>query len=227
MLKLLASLLLSCCVALAVCLSPAAAMGVYDLPILSSGAPTYVVDPVSAISAANEGKLNKDLKNLAEKTGQEVRMVVVRRLDYGQKIDNLADDILREWYPNPEDRANQTIIVLDTLTNKTAMRVGEEAKPLLTDAIADSILSETMAVPLKDGGKYNQALLDASRRLTAVLSGEADPGPPEVATINIESTFTTAEETDDKSATIWVIVLLVLATVIPMVTYFWYAGFGR
>ncbi|MFM6408591.1 MAG: YgcG family protein, partial [Microcystis sp.] len=26
---------------------------------------------------------------------------------------------------------------------------------------------------------------------------------------------------------IWVIVLLVLATVIPMVTYFWYAGFGR
>ncbi|NCR12795.1 MAG: YgcG family protein [Microcystis aeruginosa SX13-11] len=213
MLKLLASLLLSCCVALGVSLSPAAAMGVYDLPILSSGAPTYVVDPVSAISAANEGKLNKDLKNLAEKTGQEVRMVVVRRLDYGQKIDNLADDILREWYPNPEDRANQTIIVLDTLTNKTAMRV--------------SILSETMAVPLKDGGKYNQALLDASRRLTAVLSGEADPGPPEVATINIESTFTTAEETDDKSATIWVIVLLVLATVIPMATYFWYAGFGR
>ncbi|MFN9317428.1 MAG: YgcG family protein, partial [Microcystis sp.] len=44
---------------------------------------------------------------------------------------------------------------------------------------------------------------------------------------NIESTFTTAEETDDKNATIWVIVLLVLATVIPMVTYFWYAGFGR
>jgi len=110
-------------------------MGVYDLPILSSGAPTYVVDPVSAISAANEGKLNKDLKNLAEKTGQEVRMVVVRRLDYGQKIDNLADDILREWYPNPEDRANQTIIVLDTLTNKTAIRVGEEAKPLLTDVL--------------------------------------------------------------------------------------------
>ncbi|MDJ0524906.1 MAG: TPM domain-containing protein, partial [Microcystis sp. M53600_WE12] len=116
MLKLLASLLLSCCVALGVSLSPAAAMGVYDLPILSPGAPTYVVDPVAAISAANEGKLNKDLKNLAEKTGQEVRMVVVRRLDYGQKIDNLADDILREWYPNSEDRANQTIIVLDTLT---------------------------------------------------------------------------------------------------------------
>jgi uncharacterized protein len=227
MLKLLVSLILSCCLALGVSLSSAAAIGVYDLPILSPGVPTYIVDPVSAISAANEGKLNKDLKNLAESTGQEVRMVVVRRLDYGQKINNLADDIWREWYPNPEDKANQTIIVLDTLTNKTAIRVGEAAQPLLTEAIANSILTETMAVPLKDGGKYNQALLDASRRVTAVLSGEADPGPPEVAAINIEGTFTTAEETDDKGATIWVVVLLVLATVIPMVTYFWYAGFGR
>jgi len=71
MLKLLASLLLSCCIALGVSLSPAAAMGVYDLPILSSGAPTYVVDPVAAISAANEGKLNKDLKNSPKKPAKK------------------------------------------------------------------------------------------------------------------------------------------------------------
>jgi uncharacterized protein len=84
-----------------------------------------------------------------------------------------------------------------------------------------------MAAPLKDGAKYNQALLSASRRLVAVLSGETDPGPPQVQAINIESTFASAEETDDKSATIWVIVLLFFATVIPMATYFWYSGFGR
>jgi uncharacterized protein len=61
--------------------------------------------------------------------------------------------------------------------------------------------------------------------MVAVLSGLEDPGPPEVKELNIEGTFTTAEETDDRSATIWTIVLLVLATVIPMVTYFWYVGF--
>lgn len=208
-------------------LSPALATGVYDLPILGAGSSTYLVDQASAISASNEGRLNRDLQQLAEKTGKEVRMVVVRRLDYGQKIDDLADDIFREWYPKAEDKTDQTLIVLDTLTNKTAIRVGDGVNSLLTDEIADSVISETMAAPLKDGAKYNQALLDAGRRVSAVLSGETDPGPPEARTVNIESTFTSAEETDDKSATVWVLVLLFFATVIPMVTYFWYAGFGR
>jgi uncharacterized protein len=81
-----------------------------------------------------------------------------------------------------------------------------------------------MREPLKDGAKYNQALIDASQRLGAVLSGAEDPGPPEARTVSIESTFTSAEETDDNSATLWVIVLLVLATAIPMATYFWYVG---
>ncbi|WP_422662015.1 photosystem II repair protein Psb32 [Pannus brasiliensis] len=213
--------------AIALGLSPALATGVYDLPILGAGSSTYVVDQASAISASSEGRLNRDLQQLAEKTGKEVRMVVVRRLDYGQKIDGLADDIFREWYSSPEDKADQTLIVLDTLTNKTAIRVGDGVNSLLTDEIADSVISETMAAPLKDGAKYNQALLDASRRVSAVLSGETDPGPPEARTVNIESTFTSAEETNDKSATVWVLVLLFFATVIPMVTYFWYAGFGR
>jgi uncharacterized protein len=225
--KLLLSLVLSGFVAIVFSLPPAWAMGVYDLPSLSAGSTTYLVDRASAISAANEGKLTQELTQLAKNTGDEVRMVVVRRLDYGQTIDDLADAIFQEWYPNPDDRDRQTLIVLDTLTNKTAIRVGDEVKPVLTDAIATSILTETMAAPLKEGAKYNQALLDASSRLLAVLSGEADPGPPEVQGMNIESTFPSAEETDDKSATIWVLVLLALATVIPMVTYFWYAGFGR
>lgn len=225
--KFILSLVLSCLFAFGLSLSPAGATGVYDLPVLGAGSTTYILDNASAISAANEGKLNRDFQQLAEKTGNEVRMVVVRRLDYGQKIDNLADDIFKEWYSTPEDRAEQTLIVIDTLTNKTAIRVGDKTGALLTDEIADSVISETMAAPLKDGAKYNQALLDAGRRLTAVLSGETDPGPPAEQEVNIASTFTSAEDTDDKSATVWVIVLLVLATAIPMATYFWYAGFGR
>jgi uncharacterized membrane protein YgcG len=60
--------------------------------------------------------------------------------------------------------------------------------------------------------------------LSTVLAGQPDPGPPQVAEINLESTFASAEETDDRSATLWVVDLLLLATLIPMVTYFWYAG---
>ena len=207
---------------------PAWATGVYDLPRLAAGTDTYLIDQAEAISLANEGKLNGDLKRLAQKTGQEVRFVVIRRLDFDQTIDGFADDVFSQWYPTPEEQANQTLLVLDTLTNSTALRQGSSSQALLDEAIATSLLDETLAVPLRDGGKYNQALLAADQRLSAVLSGQADPGPPQVQEINLEGTFATAEETDDRSATVWVVVLLALATLIPMVTYFWYVGFpGR
>lgn len=202
----------------------ALATGVYDLPVLSNGAPTYVVDQAESISLANENRLNGDLKKLAQTSGQEVRFVVIRRLDFGVTIDDFVDNLFQRWYPEPASQAKQTLVVLDTLTNSTALRRGEDAAVLLTADIVDSLLRETLAFPLKDGAKYNQALLAADKRLRAVLSGQPDPGPPTVAEVSLAGTFTTAEETDDTSATVWVVVLLGLATLIPMVTYFWYMG---
>lgn len=213
---------------LGVRVSPALATGVYDLPSLSAGSSTWVIDRADVISVASEGKLSGELKKLAQQTGNEVRFVVIRRLDYGETIDSFADKLFAQWFPTPEERAKQTLLVVDTLTNGTAMRTGEGAKQLLTDEMADSVTAETVAIPLREGGKYNQALLGASDRLVAILSGQRDPGPPAAQEIDIESTFASAEETNDRSATVWVVVLLLLATLIPMVTYFWYVGFpGR
>jgi uncharacterized protein len=216
--------LLSLTLSWGLAIAPAQATGVYDLPIVKAGEPVWVIDGADEISFATEGKLDSMLGNLAQETGQEVRMVAIRRLDYGETIDSFIDDLFRSWFPTPEEQANQTIVVVDTLTNKTAIRTGETVQAILPPEIAQSIASETMIVPLK-ALKYNQALLDASERLIAVLSGNPDPGPPQIKEINIEGTYATAEETNDRSATIWLIVLLFLATLIPMVTYFWYVGF--
>ncbi len=205
--------------------APARATGVYDLPNLSAGTSTWVVDQADVISLANEGKLSNALKKLAQQTGNEVKMVAIRRLDYGETIDTFADKLFAKWFPTPEEQANQTLLVIDTLTNNSAIRTGEAVKKIVTDEIAESVASETVQVPLREGSKYNQAFLDASDRLVAVLSGQPDPGPPAVKEANIEGTFATAEETNDRSATIWVIGFLIVATIIPMVTYFWYVGF--
>ena len=216
--------LLSGILALGTATLPAQATGVYDLPSLSAGSSTWVIDSADAISFANESKLNGDLKKLAQQTGNEVRLVIIRRLDYGETIESFADKLFSQWYPTAEAQANQTLLVVDTLTNSTAIRRGAAVRPLLSDEIAESVVTETVASPLREGGKYNQAFLDASNRLSTVLSGQPDPGPPAAREINIESTFTSAEETDDANATLWVVVLLVLATAIPMATYFWYVG---
>lgn len=207
-----------------VAVKEARATGVYDLPMVAAGENLWVVDEADVISRATEGQLSNMLRQLAENTGKEVRMVVIERLDYGQTIDSLAREIFQTWYPSPADAKNQVLIVVDTLGNRTAIAQGDDTVNLLTPEIRDSIVHETFPYFLKDL-QYNQALISAGNRLVAVLSGKQDPGAPKMEEINIESTFASAEETDTRSAILWTIVLLVLATVIPMVTYFWYVGF--
>ena len=202
----------------------ASATGVYDLPVVSAGEDVWVYDNADTISRTTENQLSSTFKNLAKNTGNEVRMVVINRIDYGDTIESLTDGIFQKWYPTAEEQTNQTLLVLDTLTNRTAIKTGTEVSNLLTNDISESVVKETLIEPLRNL-QYNQALFDASDRIVAVLSGLEDPGPPEIKEVNIEGTFTTAEETDDRSAAIWTIVLLILATVIPMVTYFWYVGF--
>ncbi|MDP5338420.1 MAG: TPM domain-containing protein, partial [Nodularia sp. (in: cyanobacteria)] len=201
--------------------SPALATGVYQIPNLTGSGSNWVLDQSDIISRVNEGKINSTFEDLAKKTGNEVRFVTIRRLDYGETPASFTQELFEKWFPTPAAQANQTLVVLDTVTNGTAIVTGESVKPLLTDSIAESVVSETLGVPIRDGNKYNQAFVDASDRLVAVLSGEPDPGPPIVIdTVQVEGTFTKAEDTDQGNATAWVVGLLIAATVIPMATYF-------
>ncbi len=207
--------------------TPAIATGLYDLPNFDAEN-LWVVDTAEAISNVNQSKLTKTFKELAAETGQEVRMVAIRRLDYGETVDSLAEEIFKDWYPDAKAQANQTLIVLDTLTNNAAIRSGDAAQGLIGKEVAKSIVNDTVGYNIRKGNKYNQAFLDAGDRLVAVLSRQEDPGPPIMEDeIQIEGTFTKAEDTDDSSATIWVIGFLIVATVVPMATYYWYVGFGN
>ncbi|MGH1392503.1 MAG: photosystem II repair protein Psb32 [Trichormus sp.] len=201
----------------------ALATGVYQIPSLTDGDSTWVVDQGEVISRINEGQISNSFDDLAKKTGNEVRFVTIRRLDYGETPETFAKALFEKWFPTPETQANQTLLVLDTVTNGTAIISGEQVKSLLTDEIAKSVAEATLAAPLRDGNKYNQAFLDASDRLVAVLSGEPDPGPPQIVDkVQVEGTFKKAEETDKGNATAWVVGLLIAATIIPMATYYIY-----
>ncbi|MGK7919281.1 MAG: YgcG family protein [Trichodesmium sp.] len=209
--------------------SSASATGVYQMPSLGAGDSTFIVDDADVLSRVTKNKLKNALENLANTTDNEVRFVTIRRLDYGETIDSFTEKLFDKWFPTPEAKANQTLLVLDTLTNNDAIQTGAAVQEILSDEITQSVVDETVQVPIRDGNKYNEAFLAASDRLSAVLSGENDPGPPTVKdelSAQVAATFKSAEETDDQSATILVVVLLVIATVVPMVTYFWYQGFS-
>jgi uncharacterized protein len=203
--------------------APALATGVYQIPSLTAANNTWVLDQGEVISRLNEGKISSALDDLAKQTDKEVRIVTVRRLDYGETPESFTKELFEKWFPTKEAQANQTLLVIDTVTNGTAIISGDKVKPLLTDSIAESVATETVSVPLRNGNKYNQAFLDASDRLVAVLSGKADPGPPQITdNVQVEGTYKKAEETNQGNATAWVVGLLIAATVIPMATYYIY-----
>ncbi|MBW4487359.1 MAG: TPM domain-containing protein [Trichocoleus desertorum ATA4-8-CV12] len=202
---------------------PAIATGIYEMP--SSPPDALLLDQADVVSRLNEGKITKELEDLSKQTGNEVRLVIIRRLDYDENPGGFTNKLFEKWFPTPEVQANQTLLVLDKVTNQSAIRTGDQVKTVMSDAIAESVAQETLLVPLVQGDNYNQAFLDTSDRLVAVLSGRPDPGPPQVVdNVRTEGTFATAEQTEQErgSAMVWVIGLLVAATVIPMATYYFY-----
>jgi uncharacterized protein len=202
--------------------TPASATGVYQMPSVTLGG-TWVVDEGEVISRVNEGKISSEFENLAKQTGKEVRFVTVRHLDYGENAESFTKELFETWFPSKEEQANKAILMLDTVTNNSAIITGDEVKTLMSDDIAQSVAFETLFLPLRNGNKYNQAFLDACDRIVAVLSGEPDPGPPDMSkNVQVEGTFTKAEETDQGNATAWVVGLLIAATIIPMATYYIY-----
>ncbi len=224
------SLVLPVALVLGLAVSPAEALAVFQMPTVAAGDATWVVDEANIISRINEGKISGRLGDLAASTGNEVRLVTIHHFDYGDTAQTFTDKLFDRWYPSPDTQANQTLLVLDEVTKTVGIRVGDQSAAMLDDDIATSVAQETVLFPLLEGDKYNQAFLSASDRLVAVLSGQEDPGPPAFDdSFDSEGTFATAEETAENrgNTTILLVVLLVLATVIPMATYYWYAGFGN
>jgi len=204
---------------------PAWATSLYEMPALEDD--MWVVDKAEVISRSNESKLSTELAELAQKTGYEVRVVTIHRLDYDETAQGFTDKLFKRWFPEPEDQENQVLLVLDNLTNNTGIRTGAKVKSVMSDTIATSVAQESVLVPLKEGNKYNQAVMGASDRMIAVLSGQPDPGAPELKDdVMVEGTFATKEDTKKSNATVWVVGFLIAATIIPMATYYFYQYMG-
>lgn len=203
--------------------APALATSVSQMPALSAGDGDWILDEAGILSRVSSGQIKSRLKKMSEVTESEVHFVTFRRLDYGETIESFTQDLFQTSFPTAAEQANQVLLVIDVATNTVAVKAGAEAQKRLTDDIALSIAEETMMAPIRQGDQYNQAFLNASDRLVAVLSGKTDPGPPLIEDdLRVEGTFASAEETQQSNATVIVIVLLILATVIPMVTYYAY-----
>jgi uncharacterized protein len=195
---------------------------VSDIPDLVVGEQNWVMDYAKVLSSSTETAISSQLKSLEETTGKQVHFVTVQRLDFAVPVSDFASQLFDKWFPTDQEKADQTLLVIATEDYRTAIATGKNIQALMPESVANSVASETVLFPTQQA-HYNQAVADGTARLMAILSGEPDPGPPApVIDTTPAKNFKSAEETDANSSTILVIVLLLLATAIPMVTYYWF-----
>jgi uncharacterized protein len=146
-------------------------------------------------------------------------LVTVGRLDYGLSLPALADQLLARWSGDSADDT-RLLILIDTQTKSAAIAASPALVRQLPGDLLRSTARTTMAQPLREGNRYRQASLDGLARLATVLRGGEDPGEPllaEDAVVN--SNIPTREETASSNAFTWVVVLLVVGTIVPMLTW--------
>ncbi|MFM8260085.1 MAG: photosystem II repair protein Psb32 [Vulcanococcus sp.] len=198
-------------------LPPAAlATGVQDFPATLPA--SRVIDEADLLSRAASADLEKRLEALTS-DHVDARLVTLRRLDYGLSLDALGQQLIDRWSAVGSDEP-QLLLLIESQNNSAAV----VASPDLLDQLPASLLSSTaistMGLPLREGARYRQAGLDALDRLGVVLQGGDDPGPPQLEErLPIETNVPTREETQASNAFLWVVVLLVVGTLVPMITW--------
>jgi uncharacterized protein len=201
--------------------APASAVGLADLP--ADPPATHVLDTADLLSRAGNNEIEKLLEDLEEKH-VEANLVTVNRLDYGLSLEDLGRQVLQRW---SEARASggattepQLLLLIDGASRSAAVVASPTLERQLPAELLRSTARTTMAIPLREGERYRQATVDGLERLTTVLAGAEDPGEPEVVEREaVVTNIPSKEETQSSNAFTWIVVLLVVGTLVPMLTW--------
>ena len=206
---------------LATCCAPALALSAKDFPITAPS--THVIDQADVLSRSSRSELETRLDQLSQQR-VDARLITVNRLDYDLSLDALGAQLIDRWQGQAEADGTSPLplllLLIDSQTKSSAVVASATLEGQLPAALLRSTARATMAQPLRQGERYRQASLDAINRLEPVLQGAEDPGPPveqdEAPTV---SNIPSREETRNGNGFTWVVVLLVVGSVVPMLTW--------
>jgi uncharacterized protein len=197
------------------------AVGAADLPATPPDA--RVLDTSGVLSRAGVAEIDRQLEEFAADR-VDARLITVDRLDYDLSLDQLGSDLLDRWArqaPTGETPALPLLLLLiDTHGRSAAIVASPALQRQLPAPLLRSTARTTMAQPLREGQRFRQAAVDGLARLATVLEGGEDPGEPVLEEAPaLASNVPSREETRQSKAFTWVVVLLVVGSVVPMVTW--------
>jgi len=177
-----------------------------------------VLDQAGVLSRAASTDVARQLEALsAERV--DAHLITVKQLDYGLSLSQLGEELLERWLPSAGS-SGQLLFLIDAQTNGAAVLASPSLSGQLSSSLLRSTARTTMTAPIRDGARFRQASLDGIQRISTVLQGGEDPGEPVVAqVITPASNVPSKEQTQSSNAFSWVVVLLVVGTVVPMLTW--------
>lgn len=195
-----------------------AALAVNPDSLPQSAPPAPVLDTAQVLSRSTSGEIARQLEGL-QSLGVDAHLLTVPRLDYGQGLGALGDELIRRW--QRDDSPGQLLLLIDAKTTATAIVASPSLQERLPQELLLSTARTTFAQPLREGSRYRQASLDAISRLGSVLQGEPDPGEPvqPVSAEPIPTNVPSQADTEASRAWVWITVLLVVGTLVPMLTW--------
>ena len=197
--------------------APALAVSQSDFP---ADRPTsQVLDDADVLSRASRSELERLLGDFGSDR-VDARLITLRRLDYGLSLDELGRKLISRWSSKGQSSSPLLLLLIETQNKRAAVLADESLQSQLPETLLSSTGRTTMAIPLREGDRYRQASVDGLTRLSVVLNGGEDPGPPaEIVRTTLPTNIPTQEETESSNATTWIVVLLVVGTIIPMATW--------
>ena len=196
------------------------------LPVLALSASSFpasppterVLDQADVLSRAAIAEIGRQLSGFQDDR-IDARLITVKQLDYGLSLDQLGAQLLERW-SEPVAPASLLLFLIDSQTNASAVVAAPSLSGQLSESLLRSTARTTMAVPIRDGARFRQASLDGIARVLAVVQGADDPGePPAPDEVALVSNVPSREETKASKAFTWVVVLLVVGTIVPMLTW--------
>jgi len=209
--------LLALALALLLPLAPVLALSVVDLPAAPPA--SHLTDSADVFSRASRAELGRQLEGL---NGDRVnaQLVTVDHLDYGLDLAGLGTQLLNRWSAASPSGPPLLLLLIDAQNRATAILASPELERQLPVTLLRSTARTTLAQPLRDGDRYRQAGLDALQRLRTVLEGGEDVGEPVIPeTVVATSNVPSQEETKEGNGLTWIVVLLVVGSVVPMLTW--------
>jgi uncharacterized protein len=130
----------------------------------------WVSDFAGILSEDTTSQIRELIEEVKRSTGAEIAVVTVSSLE-GMTVEEYAVKLFEKWGIGTKEEDNGVLFLIAPNERKTRIEVGYGLEPVITDGRAGDIIRETI-LPFFRAGDYNQGILQGTRQIAALITGE-------------------------------------------------------